>query len=184
MGKLTGIYRPFRKMTEEQIEKWSGSLVNLVGSVVKDESTKVKAYVDRHRNNHPGYSKETLARHIIKRRALKAGVLGGMCSIGGLITLPVTMSVNLYYLFRIQAKMVLAISHLYGWDTDDVETQSDLILVMGGAGSTKALAGIGIKIGEAFTIKVFRKYITGEVMSQVNKVISKKSLPLLERKVC
>jgi hypothetical protein len=60
--------------------------------------------------------------------------------------MPITMPADIYWTFRIQARMVLALALIFGWNIHDEDTQSDILLVMGGTAGANALKGAGIKI--------------------------------------
>ncbi len=100
MKALFDRFRPIRAATGQQIEKWSDDLILLLRETAQKEASMVEAYVEQIRKLNPGMARLALARRIVRRRALKAGGLGGVCGIGGFITMPVTMPTNLYYTFR------------------------------------------------------------------------------------
>ena len=134
----------------------------------------VEAYVDQVRRLNPEMTPLELAQRIVRRRSLKAGGLGVIFNLGGIITMPVTLPANLYYTFRIQARMVLAIAHIYGWNVEDDDVITDMLLVMGGASGMQAVKSAGIEIGKEFAKKAVNKYITRDVMKAINKVLSRK----------
>src|SRR5581483_5026100 len=148
MKALFDRFRLVRAATAQQIEKWSDDLILLLRETAQKEASLVEAYVDQIRKLNPDMDQSALARRIVRRRALKAGGLGGVCGLGGFITMPVTMPTNLYYTFRIQARMVLAIAHIYGWDIRDEDVITDMLLVMGGASSLQAAKSVGIQVGQ------------------------------------
>ncbi len=105
---------------------------------------------------------------------MKAGGIGAICGLGGFLALPITMPSDMYLTFRIQARMVLAIAYIYGWDVHDDDFATDILLVMGGNAGIDTLKKVGIKVGHEYTKKVAEKLITKEVMKKVNKIVSKK----------
>lgn len=174
MGKFSGKYSYFKKMTEEQVQKWSQELILILEQVIEKESTYVEEYVNQLKRLNPNISNEKLVRKIIQRRSLKAGGIGAVCGVGGFITMPISLPSDLYYCFRIQARMVLSIAHIFGWDIHDEDIKTDILLVMGGNAGINAIKSAGIKIGQEFGKKGVQKFITREVMKKVNKVISRK----------
>jgi len=46
--------------------------------------------------------------------------------------MPITMPADMYYSFKIQARLVLSIAYIYGLDLTTEETATDILLVMGG----------------------------------------------------
>ena len=174
MKKLSGKFAIVRKMTEEQIQKWSQELIQILKQTIEKEAGHVEDYVNQLRKLNPGISNEDLSKKIISRRSLKAGGIGAICNLGGLVTMPFTMPVDLYYCFKIQARMVLAIAHIYGWNIHDEDMATDVLLVMGGNAGINALSKAGIKVGQEFAKKAVKKFITREVMKKVNRVLSRK----------
>lgn len=174
MKKLSGKYKIFRKMTEEQIQKWSQELIDILKQTIEKEAVHVEDYVEQLRKLNPGIGNEELSRKIISRRSLKAGGIGGICNLGGFITMPITMPVELYSCFRIQARMVLAIAYIYDWPTHDEDTATDILLVMGGNAGINALSKAGMKVGQELAKKAVKKFITREAMKKVNRIVSRK----------
>jgi hypothetical protein len=172
--KFSGMKAAFKKQSQEQIEKWSNELISLLKTTIEKEPDRVEEYVEHLRKLNRGISKDDLAKKIVSRRSLKAAGVGTITNVGGLITFPVTMPSNLYINFRNQARMVLSLAYLYGWNIRDEDIATDILLVMGGTGVTNTLDKIGIKLGQEYTKKTVNKYITREVMKKVNRVVSRK----------
>jgi len=174
MRKLFKRFRPIREATAQQIENWSQDLLLLLRKTVQEEARLVEEYVAQVRRLNPEKTSLELAKRIMWRRSLKAGGLGAVCGLGGFLTVPVTMPTNLYYGFRIQARLGLAVAHIYGWNIHEDDTITDMLLVMGGSSSIEAAKNLGIPIGQEFAKKAIQKYITRDVMKRINKVISRK----------
>ncbi len=174
MRKLTGHYTAIRKMTEAQIEKWSAELIDILREALKSERGFVKDYVENIKRLNPGLTSSELAYNIISRRTWKAAGVGALCSVGGILTLPITMPMELYYCFRIQARMVMAIACSYGWNLDDEDFIADILLVMGGVKALADLKVAGIGLGNEFAKRAVQKYVTRDVMKKINKVVSRK----------
>lgn len=174
MKSLFHHFRVVRAASGQQIEKWSDDLILVLRETARKEASLVEAYVDQIRRLNPDMDRLGLARRIVRRRSLKAGGLGAVCGLGGFITMPVTLPTNLYYTFRIQARMVLAIAHIYGWDIRDEDVITDMLLVMGGTSSLQAAKSVGVPIAQEFAKKAVQKYINREVMKKINKVVSRK----------
>lgn len=167
-------FRLIRAATAQQIEKWSQDLMLVLRETAREEAELVEAYVAQVRRLNPDKTPLELAKRIMWRRSLKAGGLGGICGIGGFITLPLTMPTNLYYTFRIQARLTLAIAHIYGWNIREDDAITDMLLVMGGSSSIEAAKSVGVSIGTEFAKKAVQKFVTRDVMKKINSVISRK----------
>jgi len=174
LKKFSGGASFVKELGEEKIQKWSGELLTLLKTTIEKESTQVEEYVNHLRELNKDIDQESLSKKIISRRSLKAGGVGAVCGLGGLITLPVTMPSDMYLTFRIQARMVLSIAYIYGWNIHEEEISTDILLVMGGNAGITALKSLGIKTGQEFAKKAVQKHITREVMKKINKVVSRK----------
>lgn len=163
-----------KDFSEEQINRYSQEFISILNDEIIKESQHIEEYVKNLRRLNPDIENNHLVKKIISRRSLKAGGVGAVTNIGGIITLPITMPADLYLSFRIQIRMVLAIAYIYGWDINDREIATDVLLVIGGNSAIEALSSAGIKIGEEFAKKAVNKYINREVMKKINKVISRK----------
>ena len=119
LKKFSGGVSLVQKLGEEKIQQWSGEFLVLLKSTIEKEATHVEEYVNHLRELNEGIDRDSLSKKIISRRSWKAGGIGAVCGLGGLITLPVTMPSDMYLTFRIQARMVLAIAYIYGWNIHD-----------------------------------------------------------------
>ncbi|MCP3907881.1 MAG: hypothetical protein GY712_07675, partial [Oceanicoccus sp.] len=153
MKRFTGKLPILKSLSTDQIQKWSGEYQLLLKSVIDKEAVAVVAYVEHVRGLNTGIDQRNLARKIVSRRAMKAGGIGAICSLGGFLAMPITMPADMYMTFRIQARMALAVAYIYGWDVRDDGFATDILLVMGGSAGISALKKLGIKIGQEYTKK-------------------------------
>lgn len=174
MKKIMNYGNVIKEFSEEQIKQYSQELIQVLNNEILKEAKHVEKYVDNIRRLNSDIDDMRLARKIVSRRSLKAGGVGAVTNLGGIITMPITMPTDLYLTFRIQARMVLATAYIFGWDIHDREILTDVLLVMGGNGAMEALSGAGIKVGQEFAKKAVDKYINREVMKKVNKIVSRK----------
>jgi len=174
MARLSGKFPVLRNLREEQIQKWSGELIALLQVVIEREAKKVEEYVDHLRSLNEGMEREALVKKIISRRSLKAGGIGAICGLGGFLTMPVTMPSDMYLTFQIQARMVLAIAYIYGWNVHDSDIATDILLVMGGNAGISALKNVGIKVGQEYAKKAVSKHITRELMKKSTRIVRRK----------
>jgi hypothetical protein len=90
--------------------------------------------LDELQSANPGASRETLIRKIIHQQSVKCGVVGAITGIGGFITLPIALPVDILVSMRIQATMVQFIAMMYRGDvpTNDADLKLQTYLVMSG----------------------------------------------------
>jgi hypothetical protein len=174
MKKLSGKFGVLRKITEEQIERWSKELMQILRQTIENEAVFIDEYVEQLKRLNPGISNEELSRKIIWRKSLKASGVGAICNLGGFITLPVTMPAELYWCFKIQAQMVLGIACLYGWNIHDEDMATDILLVMVGNAAINVIGKAGARIGQDLAKKAVSNFITREMMKKINRILSRR----------
>ena len=92
------------------------------------------------RADNPQASTEALVGKIIRQQSFKCGVVGALTGLGGFITLPVAIPVDILVSLRLQATMVQFIAMLYGEtqpDSQELKLQTYLVM-SGGAEVTEA----------------------------------------------
>ncbi len=83
MKRFTGKLPILKSLSTDQIQKWSGEYQVLLKSVIDKEAVTVVAYVEHIRGLNTGIDQRNLAKKIVSRRAMKAGGIGAICSLGG-----------------------------------------------------------------------------------------------------
>lgn len=162
-------------MNEEQIQRWSEELIVILKQTIEKESVYVEEYVNQTKELNPNISNEDLAKKIISRRSLKAGEIGALCGVGGILTLPITMPADLYYCFKIHARTILSIAYIYGWNIHDEDAITDVLLVMGGSTGIDAVRHAGINVGQDLVKEaILDKFVTKEMMREINRSVSRK----------
>jgi hypothetical protein len=110
----------------------------------------------------PGASRESLIRKIIQQQAMKCGVVGAITGLGGFITLPVALPVDILVSMRIQATMVQFIALMYEGEAsasaDNLKLQTYLVM-SGGVEVTETTFNVVMRfvlriIGESLSILV------------------------------
>ena len=134
----------------------------------------IEEYVVKLRAQNPGLAPDDLARKIVRRKALKCGLVGAATGVPGVLALPVTIPADLIACWRIQIVMIVAVAKVYGHTATSTDLKTDIILVMAGDAAKEALKRVGIEVGKSITKKVIERVITGEVMKGIWKVVSQK----------
>jgi len=92
------------------------------------------------RADNPQASTEALVAKIIRQQSFKCGLVGAVTGLGGFITLPIAIPVDILLSLRLQATMVQFIAMLYGEtspDSQELKLQTYLVM-SGGAEVTEA----------------------------------------------
>ncbi len=97
------------------------------------DSAEMRRELDQLRASNPDLGNEDLVRKIIRQQAIRCGIVGAITGIGGFITLPVALPVDILASMRIQAVMVQFISMIYSRpDANSGNMQLQTSLVMSG----------------------------------------------------
>jgi hypothetical protein len=75
---------------------------------------RLKQEFEAMRARNPRATDEQLLRKVIQQQAFRSGIVGALTSIGGFITLPIALPVDIFWSIRIQAQMVEFISAASG----------------------------------------------------------------------
>jgi hypothetical protein len=95
--------------------------------------TELSRYYEQQRARNPRATTEQLLNQVIRRQAFRCGVVGAITGLGGLITLPIALPVDIILSLRMQAAMVEFIAHLYGHGrVSETESRIRTYLVMSG----------------------------------------------------
>ena len=157
-------------------EEKSNWLTKIVDWMIDNSIGDVTVYVRNLRDQNRGISNDALARKILRRKALKNGLIGAATSAGSFITLPVAIPADLIASWKIQIFMAISIAHVYGLEPDNADLRTDVYLILAGDSAKEALKRLGIEVSKGITKKAIQKYITREIMTKIWKVIPQKIL--------
>lgn len=148
----------------------------IVRTVANLRGPAIRARVAEVRRTHPTISDDDLARMLIKNRAFYSGVAGGVTSIGGLMTLPISLPAGVMSSLSFQAEITLTVAHIYGHDLEHEDRALDFLLVLMGNGVHEITKHLSIAAGTRLTRAMVDKVFTREVMSFIWKVVGKQVL--------
>lgn len=115
-------------------------------------------------------NREEAVDSLIKWQITKNAANGFMNNLGGLITLPITLPVELTTSFYIQLRTIAAIAYLSGYDphSDKVKTLCYTCLV--GKAAKEILAEASIQIGTKITASLIAS-ISGKTLTAINQAV-------------
>lgn len=120
------------------------------------------------------YSTPELAvRKFVNWQVAKCTTSGFLTSLGGLLTLPVTIPANLASVWYVQLRMIATIAILSGYDPSDDEVQTLAYLCLVGGSIGKAFREAGIKAGEKFAVGAIKKIPT-EIINKINRIAAQR----------
>lgn len=116
------------------------------------------------------YQTEEAIRRLINSQTQKAATTGFLSNVGGLITLPVAIPVNLGSVLFIQMRMVAAIAHLRGYDLKSDQVQTFIYVTLAGTSMSEMLKQAGIQMGNK-TMTALAKKIPGSIILKINQTV-------------
>jgi hypothetical protein len=110
------------------------------------------------------------ANSLIRWQITKAGTSGFLTGLGGLLTMPVTIPVNLASVIYVQIRMIAAIAHMGGHDLKDDRIKSLIYACLAGNAAKDILKDIGIVVGTKMTTQAI-KNISGKTIVAINQKV-------------
>ena len=107
---------------------------------------------------------------LIRWQNAKAGTSGFVTGLGGFLTIPITLPVNITSVLYLQLRMIAAIAIMCGYDVknDKVKTLAYSCLVA--TSSVEIVKNLGIKIGEKVAVSALKK-IPGTLFVKINQAV-------------
>ncbi len=107
---------------------------------------------------------------LIRWQITKAGTTGFVTGLGGLVTMPVTVPVNIASVLYVQIRMIAAIAHIGGHDLSDDRIKTLVYVCLVGNGAREVIQETGIIISKNLT-KGAIKAIPGKSLIAINKKV-------------
>ncbi len=107
---------------------------------------------------------------LVRYQVLKASTSGFVTGLGGVLTLPVTVPVNLASVMYLQLQMVAAIAFMGGHDVRNDRVKALCYACLCGNAATDVLKGAGITIGKKLTEQAI-KQLPFEIILKINQKV-------------
>jgi hypothetical protein len=98
--------------------------------IMASDPQDVTKYVDKIRSDHPSLNRREVAQKIIDEQALVSGFLGTVTGFGTLITLPITISLDILKAWKIQDFTIRCIAYVYGYKPHHIDLKTAILLLM------------------------------------------------------
>jgi hypothetical protein len=119
---------------------------------------------------------------VVVRQHLKMAAAGGFVTgVGGLLTLPVALPVNVAEFYLLATRMVASIACLRGYDLRQPEVRSAILLTLVGADSDDLLAKAGLSTSGRLS-SLAAERLPGPALMMVNKGVGFRLLSQIGRK--
>ncbi|MFJ9724364.1 EcsC family protein [Streptomyces sp. NPDC101209] len=164
-------------MTDESDEKLN--TIEKVGAALVEQLTRVvdhgvgplagsRTYAEARAASYS--DPERAIRRIINETTVMAGTAGFVTSLGGFITLPVTLPAHITGQAILNARAVAAIAHLRGWDLRDEVVRQAILITIAGGSPNAVLAGFGVKVTRKLAETAIQR-LHIEVLRSINKKV-------------
>ncbi len=107
---------------------------------------------------------------LIRWQNVKAGTSGFLNGLGGVLTLPITIPVNISSVLFVQLRMSAAIAYMCGYDLKDDKVKTFVYASLLGKSAFDVLKTVGINIGNKVAME-FVKSISKETIIAINKKV-------------
>ena len=156
------------KLTQEDVMKL---LDKLYESSIQG-IPKISVPIDQLANDYLTKSKdvESAAKSFINYQIAKCTTSGFITSLGGLITLPITLPANVSSVLYVQMRMIACLAHMGGYDTQSDQVQTLIYACLAGISVDQIVKHVGVQFGVKFANAMVKK-IPGSVLVKINQKV-------------
>lgn len=113
---------------------------------------------------------EKASKEFIKWQVAKCTTSGFITSLGGILTLPVSIPANLASVWYIQLRMIATIATISGSDPLDDDVQTLAYLCLTGSSLSKICRDAGVQFSNKLTLSMVKK-IPGATLTKINQKV-------------
>ena len=106
------------------------AIESLIDWVISSDPEEVTNYINKLRSENPEFTNKQIAEKIVNEQSINSGLLGAVTGLGGLITLPATIPIDLVKAYKIQAFTIRSIAYIYGYTPQNTDLKTDIFLVL------------------------------------------------------
>ena len=115
-----------------------------------------------------GASIDDAAMDLINSQLGKCTATGFVMGLGGIVTLPVTVPVNLAAVLYFQLRMIAGLAYMGGYDVFSPQVRLMSYVCLAGISLEQVLKGTGVKIGTRITKSIVAK-LPGKISAAINR---------------
>ena len=169
------------------------SLESLIDWIIGSDIHKIREYINEISSNNSGFNNRQIAEVIVSEQSIKSGLSGAITGAGGLITLPVTIPVDMVKAWKIQAFTIRCIAEVYGYSSQTTDLKTDIFLILSNGSiesiksfvmaealksAPKQAQAIDAAIKALNSIKTSKTYVIKKTKEQALKYIPKTAIQL------
>jgi len=110
------------------------------------------------------------AQSFVRWQVAKASTSGFITGLGGFITLPVTIPLNIASVLYVQIRMIAAIAYMGKHDVRSDYVKTLVYMCLCGNAMIDIAKGVGINVGSKLTVSAINK-ITGATLTKINQAV-------------
>jgi hypothetical protein len=157
------------KLTEEKIQQalefaYEKAITGFIGA---DSAMELAQF---YKNKYPDSELEQV-NALIRGQVAKSAASGFISGLGGLMTIPVTLPINLASVLFFQVRMVVAIAIIGGYDPKDEKIKAASLTCLAGEDMRIFLKEIGMEILKQITLKDVTKQLSNGTMVRISRLI-------------
>ena len=156
------------KPTKEDVQKVLDTCYELSLTGIQNVSKPVEDVMNEYLDKYS--SKEEAIKKFINRQLLKCSTSGFITGFGGIITLPVSIPVNISSVLYVQIRMISAIAYANGYNLNSDEVQTFVYACLAGISLDNIAKQFGVKLGNKLTLTAIKK-IPGEALIKINQKV-------------
>jgi len=115
-------------------------------------------------------TKEEACKALIKNQIIKCTTSGFITGFGGVLTMPVTLPVNIGSVIYIQMRMIASVAYMSGYELESDQTQTFVYACLAGVAVNELIKKAGIMFGVKFANSLIKK-IPGKVLVKINQKV-------------
>jgi hypothetical protein len=114
---------------------------------------------------------EGAVKKVIRSQVVKGGVGGFVTGVGGFVTMPVALPANIIEFYVGATRMVAAIAVLRGYDVDDPQVRTTVLLTLVGSEADEVLAKAGLSGPSGKLVGLVGQQLPPAALLMLNKAI-------------
>ena len=115
---------------------------------------------------------EGAVKKIVRSHVVKGGIGGFVTSVGGFVTMPVALPANVVEFYVGATRMVAAIAVLRGYDVDDPQVRTAVLLALVGSDADEVLSKVGLTSAGGKVVGLVGEQLPPAALLMVNKAIA------------
>ena len=155
-------------ITQEDIMKMLDACYEKCLNGIPKVSPKVEDLANDYLSKHK--TKKEACKAMIRNQIAKCTTSGFLTGFGGLITLPVSIPVNVSSVIYVQMRMIACIAYIAGYELNCDQTQTFIYACLAGVSVNQLVKSVSVKFGIKFANSMIKK-IPGKVLTKINQKV-------------